>query len=311
MDNLGELLRQARLEKGKTLEEIAEETKIRVRYLQAIEENNLDILPGHFYTRGFIKSYAEAVGLNPEELLKLYVPEEKTEEDEASSSLPPRRVRYQSYRIQPKPSFFTKGFSSLLLLLFVGLIVVVIYWFMTSQGGEQGGQTLPPESLPKVSVEDKEPTSPPLAEGGTQPDEAANRDGAVPEPETTPSEEEPVDAGQLILVEQEGPNHVYALTGGELAILLEAKGRCWVELRATDAKGKKGKKLFSKELQPGETLVWPEEGETVPDAVRLRVGAPAAIQLTISGHPIETDHFSSPQNFIIKQNAINQDFTSQ
>lgn len=307
MDNLGEILRKARLEKGKTLEEIAEETKIRVRYLQAIEEGNLDILPGHFYTRGFIKSYAEAVGLDPDQLLKTHLPEEKDEESETTVSLPPRRVRHQSYRVQPKPAFFTKGFSSLLLILFIGLIVVVIYWFMSSQSMNEVGQTLPPGTLPNVTVEDKEPTSPPLVQGGQEPEEEVGlQDGhAIPETEESEPGENEVAAntGQLILLEQKGQDHVYALIGGRLTILLEATGRCWVELRANNAKGEK---LFSQELQPGETIEWPNGGEAVPETVRLRVGAPAAVRLTISGHPIETAHFSRPQNFIIRQAVASQ-----
>lgn len=302
MDNLGEILRQARLEKGKTLEEIAEETKIRVRYLQAIEDGKLDILPGHFYTRGFIKSYAEAVDLDPDVLLKTYVPEEKAKETTTTTSLPPRRVRHQGYRVQPKPSFFTKGFSSFLLVLFIGLIVVVIYWFMSSQNTDQAGQTLPPGALPNLSVEDQEPTSPPLAEGGTESSDDTVVDGTEPAPEM--DDEEPVaEEGQLILLEQDGSNHVYTLTGGQLSLLLEATDRCWVELRAGDARGEK---LFSRELQPGETLTWPQEGDVVPDRVRLRVGAPSAIRLTVSGQTIETAHFSSPQNFIIQQEEVNQ-----
>ena len=298
MDNLGEILRQARLEKGKSLEEIAEETKIRVRYLQAIEEGKIDLLPGHFYTRGFIKSYAEAVGLNSDQLLSAYFPPEPETGDDAVS-LPPRSARHQGYRVQPKPSFFTKGFSSVLLVAFVGLIVVVIYWFWSSQNLNQPGQTLPPSSLPNLTVEDKEPTSPPLGEGGTgQPEEppAQNQMGSGEEPgqgSTTQPET------RLKLVNQEGQNNYYELTGAELAIQLQANDRCWVELRANDARGPK---LFSKELQPGETLDWPgEEKADLPSTVRLRIGAPAAIQLTINGQAIETEHLSRPQNYIIQQ----------
>ena len=306
MDNLGEILRQARLKKGKTLEEIAEETKIRVRYLQAIEEGNLDILPGHFYTRGFIKSYAEALGLDPDILIKTYIPEESAEEEEMTSSLPPRRVRHQGYRVQPKPSFFTKGFSSFLLVLFVGLIVVVIYWFMSSQSMNQGGQTLPPGTLPNVTVEDTEPTSPPLAESGLQQDRTPGGSGTVPEPGSEQEafeEETPQTTGQLVMLEQQGTNHIYALKGGKLSILLEATGRCWVELRANNAQGKK---LFSQELKPGETLEWPAGDEEVPDTVRLRVGAPSAIRLTVGGQTIETSQFKSPQNFIIQWEEASQ-----
>jgi cytoskeletal protein RodZ len=298
LDNLGEILRQARLEKGKSLEEIAEETKIRVRYLQAIEEGRFDLLPGHFYTRGFIKSYAEAVGLDPDELLASYLPPE-SKSDGDTAPLPPRSARHQGYRVQPKPSFFAKGFSSLLLVAFVGLIVIVIYWFWSSQEFNQPGQTLPPNSLPNLSVEDKEPTSPPLGKGLS---------GQTEEQPLPDGQEKPGEAGenaatqptaQLKLIKQEGQNDYYELTGNEIAIQIQAKERCWVELRANHAKGPK---LFSKELQPGETLNWPGEDQTeLPSTVRLRIGAPSAIQLTINGQAIETGNLARPQNYIIQQ----------
>ncbi|MGQ7033298.1 helix-turn-helix domain-containing protein, partial [Escherichia coli] len=45
---------------------------MRKRHLVAIEEGNYDVLPGAFYARAFIKQYADAVGLNREELLVEY-----------------------------------------------------------------------------------------------------------------------------------------------------------------------------------------------------------------------------------------------
>lgn len=71
-ENVGEVLKQARLQQGLSLEEVEEITKIRKRYLQAIENGRFQELPGNFYVRAFIKSYAEAVQLNPHEVLQLY-----------------------------------------------------------------------------------------------------------------------------------------------------------------------------------------------------------------------------------------------
>jgi cytoskeletal protein RodZ len=48
---LGTLLKKAREEKGLSLDDIQEETKIRKKYLEAIEENNFDILPGKVYLK--------------------------------------------------------------------------------------------------------------------------------------------------------------------------------------------------------------------------------------------------------------------
>lgn len=66
---IGETLKEARMEKGLSLDDIQEMTKIQKRYLMAIEQGNYESLPGRFYARAFIKEYAQAVGLDYESLL--------------------------------------------------------------------------------------------------------------------------------------------------------------------------------------------------------------------------------------------------
>ncbi|HOR00247.1 MAG TPA: DUF4115 domain-containing protein [Anaerolineae bacterium] len=69
MGELGERLRQAREAKGLTLEQVEEITKIRRRYLQALEEEDFGQLPGEVFVRGFLRNYALALGLDAEEIL--------------------------------------------------------------------------------------------------------------------------------------------------------------------------------------------------------------------------------------------------
>ncbi|WP_028274028.1 helix-turn-helix domain-containing protein [Atopococcus tabaci] len=72
MNEVGEKLKEARKEKGYTLDDLQQITKIQKRYLVAIEEGNLDSLPGNFYARAFIKQYADTVGLDGDKLLEEY-----------------------------------------------------------------------------------------------------------------------------------------------------------------------------------------------------------------------------------------------
>ena len=69
LTELGNRLKEARLVKGLSLDDLQEITKIQKRYLIGIEEGNYSMMPGKFYVRAFIKQYAEAVGLEPEEII--------------------------------------------------------------------------------------------------------------------------------------------------------------------------------------------------------------------------------------------------
>lgn len=72
MSGIGEQLRKAREAKGLSISDIEKATKIQSRYLEAIENNDFDKLPGDFYVRAFIRQYAQIVGLNGKELLSQY-----------------------------------------------------------------------------------------------------------------------------------------------------------------------------------------------------------------------------------------------
>jgi cytoskeletal protein RodZ len=64
LEELGARLRQFRTEKSISLEDVAAKTRIQARLLNAIEEGRLDQLPEPIYIKGFIKRFAEAVGMN-------------------------------------------------------------------------------------------------------------------------------------------------------------------------------------------------------------------------------------------------------
>lgn len=71
VDSPGNLLKTARLSRNIHLSQVSKVTRIRVGYLVAIENNDLEKLPSPVHTRGFIRSYAEFLGLDPAEILSL------------------------------------------------------------------------------------------------------------------------------------------------------------------------------------------------------------------------------------------------
>lgn len=72
IDGLGEFLRRERELRHISLDEVAERTKISRRYLEAIEQGQYDRLPGEAFVRGFIRSYAQSIGLDPQDTLLIY-----------------------------------------------------------------------------------------------------------------------------------------------------------------------------------------------------------------------------------------------
>jgi len=72
MYEVGEKLKDARMAKGYTLDDLQQITKIQKRYLTAIEDGRFEVLPGNFYVRAFIKQYAEVVGLDGDQLVEEY-----------------------------------------------------------------------------------------------------------------------------------------------------------------------------------------------------------------------------------------------
>jgi cytoskeleton protein RodZ len=73
MPTLGEELRQRREQRGITLAEISEATRIGTRFLKAIETDSFSTLPGGIFTRSFIRAYAKYVGMNEDEAISLYL----------------------------------------------------------------------------------------------------------------------------------------------------------------------------------------------------------------------------------------------
>ena len=69
---LGEVLRTAREAKGVDLTRVERDTKIRERYLSALERGDYRDLPGAVYTKGFLRNYGAYLGLDPEYLIDLY-----------------------------------------------------------------------------------------------------------------------------------------------------------------------------------------------------------------------------------------------
>ncbi|MDR1870182.1 MAG: helix-turn-helix domain-containing protein [Treponema sp.] len=72
MESLGEKLKEARVEKGLSFDQISRETNILIRYLEALETENFTVFPGEPYVIGFLKNYGAYLDLDVQKLISLY-----------------------------------------------------------------------------------------------------------------------------------------------------------------------------------------------------------------------------------------------
>ena len=83
--HLGEMLRSARERRGLDRARIERDTRIRERYLSALERGAYDELPGEVYARGFLRTYATYLGLDPDAMVALYRLETRRPADRAGT----------------------------------------------------------------------------------------------------------------------------------------------------------------------------------------------------------------------------------
>jgi len=71
--DFGARMRQVREQRGVSLREIADATKISVSALEALERNDISRLPGGIFSRGFVRSYAAQIGIDPEQTVREFL----------------------------------------------------------------------------------------------------------------------------------------------------------------------------------------------------------------------------------------------
>lgn len=223
MSDLGALLRKAREQRGFTLEDIQEYTKIRKRYLEAIETGDYKILPGSFYVRAFVKTYAETVGLDAEEVLRLYHKELPQPSSSESVMAEPARIK-AGRRSHQHNDRWGKVAVSLLMWAFPILIVVVIYIYLSNNNNDPGTKEL--NSNPPITSEIS-PESPSVTVSPSP----------TPTVSATPIPSETV---TLTLMETRNSINYYEVSPGTgRKLRLEVADKCWIEVRLNNNKGEK------------------------------------------------------------------------
>ncbi len=117
MTSIGHSLKEARSKKAVSLEEVHAKTKIHPRVLQLLEDEKFEKLPSPLFVKSFLKSYAEFLEMNPEEILQAYEKVGKVEPEQVLYIVPAAK------RKSPLP--FSKDF--ILVPLYLLLAAVIAY----------------------------------------------------------------------------------------------------------------------------------------------------------------------------------------
>ncbi|EIM08346.1 hypothetical protein A1A1_00983 [Planococcus antarcticus DSM 14505] len=284
MSELGTQLKEARIAKGYSLEDLQDLTKIQKRYLAGIEDGNHSMMPGAFYVRAFIKQYAAAVGLNGEELLEQHKLEMPVNEPVARSPMPSALAsRNRSVNRTASSEAYAEFMPKFLVALFIVLILAVV-WYFYSASTNSGSPNLPEDEGDGISYEESAPAAP------EEPEEKASEE-PVEEPAAEPAGPESV----LAVEETQGETTTYSWQGpADRQLEIAANGPSWIA--ATDEN--------QEELTSGARVMQAEETETIDlsevDFVRLRIGDYSNVDLTLNGEPIEYEQQLQPQNVVIQ-----------
>ena len=126
--DFGSKMKRAREERGISLRHIAEVTKISVSALEALERNDISRLPGGLFSRAFVRSYANEIGLDPEQTVREFI----GRFPDASVTAGSPHVRYDDYEHDDEPR--RRRLSGVLItVVVVALIIGAILLVATSR----------------------------------------------------------------------------------------------------------------------------------------------------------------------------------
>ncbi|MCC3359652.1 RodZ domain-containing protein [Bacillus sp. REN16] len=279
MTELGSRLKEAREQKELSLDDLQQMTKIQKRYLVGIEEGNYSVMPGKFYVRAFIKQYAEAVGLNPEDLFEEFKSEiPGTYNDE----IPEQISRVQSRRqISTTSSKIIDKVPIIILALFLLGGAMTIYWFVSNKdvAKEPNKQ---PESQETQYEESDEP--PPVQ--AEQKEEPNDEEQVAGETENAPAkEEESVEetpAQELVEIEKGTSTATYELKNTDsfkVKLTASAGGQAWVAVT-----NRQNERFVWKNIADGQSE---EVDLSNQSEINFNIGRSSDLVIEINGEPFQ------------------------
>jgi cytoskeleton protein RodZ len=240
------------------LREIADRTKISLRYLKAMEQDRFDLLPAPVFAKGFLREYAKYVGLNPDEVVNFYLSaHQEAVGGEGDEEAPADRGGAASP--------WTWGVLLALAGILLVALVAYLAFYAQSRRGDRQETPAPPAAAPPV---ERGPVDRPPA--AALPLEAP----VEARPAATPWVEAPVEArpaAALPLAAPAGP----PAPAAPLEVTLDFTQECWVEAVVD------GRDRLSELHVQGESL----QLAAVASVLLANVGNPAGVEVQVNGIP--------------------------
>ncbi len=231
LTELGDKLKQARREKGLSLDDLQQITKIQKRYLVAIEEGNYAVMPGKFYARAFIKQYAEAVGLDSATLFDEFeseVPETPQQEvvnnepSRVQSKRNPMPAQSVGNQVNSRNRFFDI-LPKILIALFIVFILFIVWFFLLNKQDSSTEKVKTDTSNPTVKVEDST-----KSEDTTKKD-TTEKDTTTKDKEATDTNKEDTKEIEVTKGETSGNATTYTVKNTDkMKLSLSATGDSWI-----------------------------------------------------------------------------------
>lgn len=273
MSEIGPFLKKARIEKNLTLEDLQHITKIRKSYLEAIEENNYKFLPGTFYVKAFIKSYADAVNITPVELMRIYEQTNKLEDIE----MPPKeQIRQKKSLNLINIERMNKWIRNSVIISFIALIIIVVYYFYSKNYlGISESKIVDNQQLTSITEKATQSTSTPVLSDS-------------PTPTATPK---PSPKANVVFVKNEYGVDIYEVTNAnQLNLSFEIIGeKCWIQVDEIDLTNKKN-------LQKQQVYLKGDKDQfTLFSSAYLNIGLASAVKLLINESEISFGDYNNPK----------------
>jgi cytoskeleton protein RodZ len=286
MTSIGEALRRERIKRKLDLEGVSHELKIAPRFLEAIEDEDFEKLPGQLFTRSFVRQYARLLGLDEDEiageLKRVLDPQGSTSSTaSAAPAVPGREPEIPLPRVEDwgavgdKPSRWSKSLPALIMVVGVMLACSLAYSWLQRPRRPATIQTASKASAAQTAGATASQPSPPAPTALDHPAVVAQNSPPETKPANT-AERQTTATAPLAPSQAATPIPQPGLDpNAPVRVELTADDTVWVSVKAD------GKNLYSGTLQPQESKT-----AGANQNITIRVGNAGGIHISLNGKAI-------------------------